>query len=181
MTGVFIIGNRVKLRALREKDTEGPYVQWFNDAEVCKYNSHHIYPYTKSDGKEYIEKVRKSKDMIALAIVTKKGGRHIGNISLQNINPISKSAEFAIIIGDKDYWGKGYAKEAANLLVDHGFSQMNLNRIYCGTTSENVPMQRLAKFLGMKKEGLRRKAAFKNNKYVDILEYGVLKDEFTPY
>ena len=55
---------------------------------------------------------------------------------------------------------------------------MNLHRIYCGTSSENIPMQELALSVGMKKEGRRRQAAFKAGRYLDIIEYGLLKKEF---
>jgi RimJ/RimL family protein N-acetyltransferase len=84
----------------------------------------------------------------------------------------------SIVLGDKDYWGKGYAKEAMQLLLEHGFFQMNLHRICCGTAADNVTMQNLAISVGMKKEGRRREAAFKTGSYVDIIEYGLLKREY---
>lgn len=177
MKNVFIEGRRIHLRVLQPSDVDGNYINWFNDAEVCRYNSHHVYPYTKSDAQEYIEKVRKAKDVLVLAIVT-KGGCHIGNVSLQKISLVNRSAEFAIIIGEQKFWGKGFAKEASRLLIEHGFKQMNLNRIYCGTSADNVPMQELARSLGMKREGRRRQAMFKSSRYVDIVEFGLLKREF---
>jgi RimJ/RimL family protein N-acetyltransferase len=178
MKETFIIGKRIILRSLKESDLKGPYVTWFNDAQVCQYNSHHFFPYYKEQAREYIKKVSGSGRDLVLAIVKKDTKAHIGNISLQRIDYLNRTAEFAIIIGDKKCWGKGYAKEAGCLIVHHGFTQLNLNRIYCGTSSENIPMQKLALYLGMKKEGKRRKALFKSNKYSDILEYGVLKNEF---
>ena len=178
MKGCFLKGKRIFLRPLRLRDAMGPYRHWLNDAEVCRFNSHHVYPYTEADARDYIQAVGKDKTTLALAIETLKGGRHIGNISLQNIHDLWKIAEFAILIGDKRYWGKGYGEEAARLMIAHGFRALGLHRIYAGTFAGNRGMQRLAKRLGMKEEGLRRQAAFKDSVFVDILEYGLLKTEF---
>ena len=174
----FINGKRVLLRTLEAKDLDGNYVKWFNDGEVCRYNSHHVFPYYRQDALQYIKNVNKAKKDLVLAIVAKRSGTHIGNISLQKIDYLSRSAELAIIIGEKKFWGKGYGKEAAGLLIEHGFSQMNLHRIYCGTTADNIGMQRLALSVGMKKEGRRREAAFKAGRYLGIVEYGLLKKEW---
>lgn len=174
----FLIGENVYLRGLEEEDLDGNYIKWFNDVEVCRYNSHRVFPYYYEDAKNYIKSMHNSREAVVLAIELKEKEIHIGNVSLQKINYINRSAEFAIIIGEKEYWGKGYAKEASNLIIEHGFMEMNLQRIYCGTSADNVPMQRLAESLGMQIEGRRRKAMFKNNRYVDLIEYGILKDEY---
>ena len=178
MKNCFLNGNRIYLRPLFESDVEGNYVQWFNDEEVCKFNSHHIFAYSKEAAMDYIKKSGTSRDSIILAIVLKKNDKHIGNIALQKIDFISRSAELAIILGEKDYWGQGYSKEAGILFLKHAFFSINLHRVFCGTSSENLAMQKLACYLGMVEEGRRRQALFKNGKFVDIYEYGVLKKEF---
>jgi len=174
----FLAGEHVYLRALTPADCAGPYLEWFNDDVVCRANGHHQFPYHHADALTFVERLNRSTDQIVLAIVQAADHRHIGNVSLQQIDYISRSAEFAIVIGARACWGKGYSKEAARLLVDHGFHQLNLNRVYCGTAETNLPMQRLARFLGMQEEGRRRQAMFKDNKYLDVIEYGVLKDDY---
>jgi [ribosomal protein S5]-alanine N-acetyltransferase len=178
MNASFLTGQRVYLRALNEMDADGVYVSWLNNPKVCLHNAHHYYPYTKNMALEYIRALAKDRSKLVLAVCLNQSNRHIGNISLQGINQISRSAEFAILMGEMDCWGQGYAKEAANMIVEHGFSQLNLNRIYCGTSIENEGMKRLATFLRMKEEGLRREAFFKGNRFMDLVEYGVLRKEF---
>ena len=173
----FLIGKKVYLRGLEEKDIEGNYFQWFNDAEVCKYNNHHRLPNNRSRMLSYINEVCTSKSNLVLAIISKSEDLHIGNIALQNIDWINRNAEFAIIIGEKKYWGKGYAKEAGQLIINHGFAELGLVRIYCGTCEDNKAMERLALSLGMKEEGRSRKALFKNNKYRDTINFGILKGD----
>lgn len=174
----FLKGKLIYLRGIRKYDLRGNYLNWFNDQDVCRHNSHGRYPMNKAKLEEYYKRVNKSGSDLVLAIITKKGNVHIGNVSLQNIDWVSRSAEFAIIIGEKGFWGKGIGREAADLIIKHGFSSLNMHRIYCGTQEDNVAMQRLAVYLGMKKEGLRREAIFKNNKFRDIIEYGILAKEY---
>ena len=178
MKNQFLIGKRIYLRPLTFKDLDGNYISWLNDADVCKNNSHHIFPYTRDLAQDYIQKAYVSKDKLVLAVSLKENDMHVGNISLLRIDFMSQNAEFTILLGEKKHWGKGLAKEAAFLILKHGFNALNLHRIYCGTFHENTGMQKLAIYLGMKKEGVRRKAFFKNGKFVDIVEFGVLKHEF---
>lgn len=177
-TIAFINGERIYLRALVESDAEGSYPTWFNDEETCRGNSHYVFPYTPDAAQAYIRLAAQSRDNLILAIVRREDDSHIGNIALQAIHPVYRSAELSIVIGDKSAWRKGYAKEAMRLLCDHGFGALNLNRIACGTFADNEAMKRLALAVGMQEEGRRRQAAFKQGRYVDVIEYGVLKSDY---
>lgn len=177
MKNAFIEGKQIYLRALNEDDLNGNYVNWFNDAEVCKFNAHHRFANTKEKTKDYIQSVNSSNTNLVLAICTKDEDTHIGNISIQNINYIDSSGEFAIVMGEKGFHGKGLAFEAASLIINHAFNTLNLHRVYCGTSNENIPMQKLADKLGMKQEGHLKEAMFKNGKYVDIFLYGLINNQ----
>lgn len=174
----FLAGKDIYLRPLIESDCDGPYTTWFNDLETCRGNSHHLFPYTAEAAREYVRQSNTAKDKLILAVISSKGKKHIGNVTLDNINYINRTAELSIIIGDKSCWNKGYGKQAARLICDHGFLSLNLNRIACGTFENNIAMQKLAEYLGMAKEGVRRKAAYKSGYYLDIIEYGVLRSEY---
>lgn len=174
----FINGEQLYLRALEEADADGPYPTWFNDDEVCRGNSHHVFPYVREAALSYIRYAQQSREELILAIVLSNGDRHIGNIALQHIHPVYHSAEFSIVIGDKSAWGKGYSRVAGRLLCNHGFSTLNLNRIACATFDDNEAMKRLALSLGMKEEGRRRSAAYKRGRYIDMIEFGVLRTEY---
>ncbi|MBY0449744.1 MAG: GNAT family N-acetyltransferase [Cyanobacteria bacterium] len=174
----FLSGERVYLRGLDEHDVKGNYVHWLNDPEVCRYNSHHTFPYTQEQALAYIRSLSNTRDKLVLAIIERQSQKHIGNLALQNIHAINQSAEFAILMGEKAFWGLGYGKEAASLIMTHGFLALNLHRIYCGTNHENIGMQKLAESLGMKEEGRLRQATFKHGKFMDVIQYGILKSEY---
>ncbi|MBY0353727.1 GNAT family N-acetyltransferase [Candidatus Babeliales bacterium] len=178
MNAPFLIGEKIYLRALCQQDLEDDYIAWLNDADVCRFNSHHVFPYGKKAAQSFLDMVTDNPAFLVCAIVRKDNDKHIGNIALQNINYISRNAEYAIILGDKNSWGQGYAKEASIMLLKHGFLELNLHRVHCGTSVRNIAMQKLAHYMVMKEEGLRRQALFKHGEFVDILEYGLLREEF---
>lgn len=174
----FLESSRLILRPLTAADADASYPTWLNDAEVCAGNSHHVQPYSRDQARAYIARSQDPLRDLVLAIVVKPAQVHIGNVALSNIHAVYRRAEFSILIGDKAHWGQGYGEEAAELILRHGFTALNLHRVECGTFAHNAAMQRLAAALGMKHEGVRRQAAFKAGAYVDIVEYGVLRDEF---
>src|SRR3989344_3663971 len=178
MNKVFLDGTTIYLRGIEEADLTDSYIQWFNDSEVCQYNSHHRYPHSREAMHDYYKNVILSKNNLTLAIIDKATNKHIGNVSLQDIDFINRCAEYAIIIGDKGSWGKGVGKDASRLIIDHGFRALNLHRIYCGTSDDNLGMQKLADYLGFVKEGVARQSMFKNGAYRNSILYGLLADEW---
>jgi len=176
---VFLQGKSFFLRPIEQSDLTREYVQWLNDEEICRYNSHATFPYTMEKMNDYFASLHASSNTnIVLAIIDNESNNHIGNACLQSIDWISRSAEFAILLGDRNFWGKGLATDVAALLYDYGFTRLNLHRIHLGTSSKNIGMQKIAQKLRMTQEGVRREAMYKNGSYVDIIEYGVLKSEF---
>lgn len=171
-------GTTADLRPFGREHVTQEYISWFNDPEVTKHNRHGSTEYTLQLAQEYVDEVQNSSSIIVYAIIAKDSRKHIGNISLQNIHPANQSAEYAIILGDKEYWGKGVAKESSHLILRHGFEELNLHRIYCGTSVKNIPMQKLAASLGFVQEGIRKDAMFKNDEFVDVIEYGLLRPNY---
>jgi len=174
------------LTPFTEKHITEEYMSWFHNQEVTKYNSHGLFPYTRKAFDEFVETVRNgSSNMILLAMIvaephdsfpnTQKKYTHIGNISLQRIDWTNRSAEFAIVIGNTDYWNKGYGTEAGQLLLTHGFEKLNLHRIWTGTAATNIGMKTLAIKLGMVWEGTFNDGVFLEGQYVDVNSYAILE------
>ena len=174
----FLDTERLSLRPLVEEDADGPYPDWFNDAETCAGNSHHVYPFSRSQAIDYIKSTRSDKSCVVLAVTLKSDKRHVGNVSLQHIHPLNRSAELAIIVGDKSCRGQGIGEEACRAIVAHGITALNLQRIACGTLATNHGMIAVARKLGFEQEGVLRQAAFKDGRYIDVLLYGLLAADF---
>jgi len=173
---IYRLSDEYFLRDLRESDVDGPYASWFEDQEVCRFNSHGKFFPSRADLLSYVAGSRGG-DRVVMAICHEADG-HVGNVSLQAISPIDRSAEFAILLGDKRHWRRGLGELAGKALLAHGFDKLNLERIHCGTSANNTGMQKLALAMGMREEGRRRSALFLEGERVDVLEYGILRDEF---
>jgi [ribosomal protein S5]-alanine N-acetyltransferase len=171
---IYSLGSGYYVRALRESDVDGPYPRWFEDQDVCCFNSHGKFFKNLDYFRQYVRSLN-GEDKIVWAICHESDG-HIGNVSLQSISFVNRNAEFAIILGDSNHRGKGVGKIASSKLIEHGFHKLNLKRIYCGTAATNLAMQSLAKYLGMVEEGRRRQHLFLDGKWVDMLEYGLLRE-----
>ena len=173
---IYSLGDGYSVRPLQERDLDGPYPGWFEDQEVCKYNSHGKFAKNADWFRSFYQDLNREGQLV-WAICHDKDG-HIGNISLQGISFVNRNAEFAILIGNRNHWGKAVGLSAGTALLRHGFFKLNLERIYCGTAATNVGMQKLATQLGMVQEGARRRHLFLDGEWVDMLEYGVLREEF---
>ena len=182
----------LRLIPFTEKDShDETYRSWFNDVKVTKYNSHGLFPLTDEKFEAFVKGLHKE-HIVFKIVITKQldsttdgtGSKGmakkiwIGNCSLQSFNWINRSAEFAIVIGDTNFWNKGYAKRALKLLLYHGFNKLNLHRIWTGTTANNIGMQMAAKGLGMRFEGQSIDGVFLDGRYVDVWHYGILKEEW---
>lgn len=174
---IYQLSDEYFARSFYESDLAGAYMSWFEDQDVCKYNSHGKFFKTAVYFRSFYESLD-SENQVVWAICHNMDG-HIGNISLQGISSINRNAEFAILLGDKRHWGKGVAKMAGRKLIQHGFDKLNLERIYCGTAASNETMKRLALALGMVQEGCRRSHLYLDGNWVDVIEYGLLKRDDT--
>ncbi len=173
----FLVGDRVCLRALEPEDINETYVGWLNDPEVARFLQTGTAPATLASLRRYVEHQAQSPDMILLAIVEKDTNRHVGNIKLGPIHRIHRRADLGIMIGDKARWGRGYAREAVALMLDHAFNRLNLHKVTLGVDAGHWPAVRLYRDLGFKIEGTQREQLFREGKYRDNLVMGLLRSD----
>lgn len=124
------------------------YVNWINDPEVNKYLETRG-GYTLELLNIYIEN-QYEKEAYFWAIHLKDTKKHIGNIKIDPIDIETKSGEYGILIGDKESWGKGYAKEATNTILNFCFSELKLSKVTLGVIENNMSAVELYKKIGFK-------------------------------
>jgi RimJ/RimL family protein N-acetyltransferase len=174
MTTAFITGKHIYLRDVRLSDANENYYRWMNDSEVTKYTESRFYPVSKEALEEYVKEKQKNKDSIFLAIIFKENQQHIGNIKLGPINWIHRLADIGIIIGEKDYWGRGCAAEAIRLISNYAFSTLNLHKLTAGCYKGNAGSGKAFEKAGFTKEGMRKAHMFYDGGYQDIFQYGLI-------
>jgi len=115
---------------------------------------------------------------VRLAIVDAACNRIIGCTYLTDVHRINRSAEFSILIGEPEYWSRGYGTEAARVMLAHAFDDLNLRRVYLTVLAENARAVRLYERVGFTREGWLREAVFKEGRYRDVLAMAILEPEY---
>ena len=105
-------------------------------------------------------------------------GKLIGGISLRDINPTSGTAELGVGIGDREYWGRGYGRDAVRVILRYAFIMRNLNRVWLQTGSLNERAIRCYRACGFVEEGVLRQHDWSDGGRRDVMCMGVLRDEW---
>ena len=141
LRGNIIIGQKIRLREKKLSDVRNDY-RWQSDPELAKLDaaptlemSFAIYLL------DYSSVLNRRDARYPLAIETLEG-KHIGNCTCYDINEKKSEAQLGIMVGDKDYWDKGYGADAVNTLVDYVFENSSLNRLYLKTLDWNQRARR---------------------------------------
>ncbi|MBI5229460.1 GNAT family N-acetyltransferase [Candidatus Micrarchaeota archaeon] len=174
-----LIGEKVVLRPLVKKDLPN-FVEWLNDPEIAIFLESRR-RLTMKDELQWLESTHrevKKRKKVLFAIADRRSGQTIGNCELRNINALDKTAELAILIGDKNYWGKGFGSKAIKLLLEFGFSKLNLHRIWLTVHAFNKRARKAYEKAGFRKEGVLREHVLKEGKYFDSILMGLLSREF---
>lgn len=111
-------------------------------------------------------------------IYHKESKRYLGTVKLDKIDFFRKSAEFGIMIGEKDFKGKKIGSYSMELVLKYAFEVLGLNRIWGGTDSNNLAMRNLFIRCGFIQEGELREHSYINGKYSNGMLYGLLKKEW---
>jgi len=149
------------------------------DIEIAKTTLNIPHPYEDGLAEAWIETHQdawENASLLALAITEVNTNEFIGGIGLV-LHLQHDKANLGYWIG-KPHWGKGYATEAARMLIHYGFTELNLNRIEADYFSKNEASGRVMQKLGMNPEGFSKQAYKKWEGYIDIERYAILKRDY---
>lgn len=170
-------GLKTVLRPI-DADNDLPFfMKWINDTEVNKFLKV-LGPLTSLQERSYLESIGKDHNNVIFAIETLEEGKLIGSMGIHRIEWTSGVATTGSIIGDKDYWGKGYGTDAKMLLLHHAFHRLGLRRICSSVISYNKRSARCLEKCGYKQEGVRKGMYFRNGKYYDQILFKLFRPDF---
>jgi len=175
-----ILGDKIRLRAIERTDIPR-FVRWLNDPEVTQYLLMSSPLSTVMEEKWFeaqLERPPHLGQILAIEVQPGNDWVHIGNTGLHDVDPVNRSAEFGIMIGEKEFWNKGYGTRATRLMLQHGFENLNLNRIYLEVFSTNPRAMQAYTAAGFTREGVLRQAIFKNGHYIDEIIMSILQSEW---
>jgi len=137
-----LIGEKIVLREKRLEDAPLDY-QWRSDEEIAKMDA--AFPLRMT----YEEYLRLFRDQLRYPTpgsarygIDTQNGTYIGNCMYYDFNSVNQQAEIGIVIGDREYWSKGYGYDAVITLRDHLFSTTKMKRLYLHTLQWNKRAQR---------------------------------------
>ena len=164
--------NRLYLKPLSLEHVSDAYVNWLNDAEVIRYLESGG-DYTREKLQDFLSYVEKNK-ILFWAIHLKSNNKHIGNIKIDPINHRHGFGEYGILMGERSEWGKGYAREASEIVIQYCFSsKLNLRKVVLGVVRDNVAAFALYQNLGFITEGIYKEHGIYDGKKCDIIRMAV--------
>jgi [ribosomal protein S5]-alanine N-acetyltransferase len=137
------------------------------------------HPYEQGMAEAWIGSQQKGFDegnSVHFAITVRESSQLVGSIGLQ-IHPIHSYAEMGYWVG-VPYWGRGYCTEAVGAVIEYGFEDKGLNRIFAVHFKRNPASGRVMQKNGMVYEGCLHQHVRKWDGYEDLMQYGILQTEW---
>jgi RimJ/RimL family protein N-acetyltransferase len=175
-----IQGERVFLRPLEAADAE-LYRRWRADAAPTALAGWgDPAPMSLAQVEARIERLAKEQgdDVYDFLICLLADERPIGEMALFEIDRRNGSAELGIFIGEPDEWGKGYGTDAINALVDFGFGELHLERIWLEVWTENARARRAYEKAGFVYEATLRDDVYEGGRFTSGDVMSILRDEW---
>lgn len=147
MNPITLQGEKVYLMPVSLDHVE-TYTKWVNDLKVLLYTS--IIPLSLEEEKKYIKEIQKSDKEQIFSVFLKENDKLIGNVGCDNLDKPDKNFKIGIIIGEKDYWGKGYGTDAFKAWIKYLFEEKNAKKLNLGVCTENKAAVQIYKKCGFK-------------------------------
>ena len=174
-----IKGKKVGLRAVEKQDL--PFLRdWRNIVEFRK-NFREVRELSLTDQEAWFDHLQNTKHInYMFTIIDLDSKKLIGAAGLLYVNWIIRSADFSFYIGDENkYIGNdGIAKEAAKLLIDYGFNNLNMNKIWMELYEyDTEKINFFTNEFNFKHDGLLRENCFEDGRYWDSHIISLLKNQ----
>lgn len=167
----------ILLRRIEPKDLDAFYDQK-NDPEIAALLGGFTIGYSTEELRDWLEHHRKRQDECIWAIARLADDSCLGHVGFYQIDYRIRSAEYAIMIGDRARWGSGIGKICTRFAIDYGFRELNLNRIHLSVLSSNERAIRVYQAIGFREEGRLRQAQYKGGQYLDVILMALLREEY---
>jgi RimJ/RimL family protein N-acetyltransferase len=178
MHNALITGERVFLRALDVADAEA----WaeFIAAEPDAFQKRGRLPLSPIALAKWIEGLYKTPvpAALSLAVCLIEDGRFIGNVDLDHIDWINRTAETGSYISDASFRGQGYGTEAKFLLLEYCFDHLQLHALCSYVFEPNTRSAAALAKQGYKPAGRWKWDDLKDGVYRDVLVFDILREQY---
>ena len=163
-------GKRVSLRRFIRSDITSEYISWLNDPTVVRYSNQRFIVHTQNSALKYLNSFEGTNNLfvsVRLADTDEPIGTMTAYISVPH-----KTADMGILIGNKQFWGRGLGTDAWKTLSECLGRSDQIRKLTAGTLAVNIGMIRIMEACGMLRESVRPKHEIFEGKEHDIVYYG---------
>ncbi|KGE18074.1 hypothetical protein PWYN_26405 [Paenibacillus wynnii] len=172
-----IIGNNIYLRFVKASDLD-TYYSLLQEPELNRLTGSQS-EFTREAIADWIEKIGVLQEgRVDFMIVVKGTDQLVGEVVLNEIDPINRSANIRICIQGSQHRGKGYGTEAMIHMIRYGFNTLNLHRIHLGVYDFNPRAMHVYEKIGFQREGIERDSLYQDGEFHDMILMAMLEDEF---
>lgn len=169
---------RIYLREVTPEDWSLLH-EYASNVEACKFQPWG--PNTEEDSKFFVnqtirDREKRHRSRFVFVIVDKKNDQIVGNIEM-NITDWDGVGEIGFII-HQEHWGKGFATEAALLMLKYSFEKCELHRVTATSCPHNTASLKVLERIGMVKEGVLRQDLYIKGEWRDSCVYSMLREEW---
>ncbi|HHW26410.1 MAG TPA: GNAT family N-acetyltransferase [Firmicutes bacterium] len=172
-----LYGEKTRLRPPEMTDLDN-IMAWINDREVTRNLAIGFWPLSRKAEEAWLAKTVEGSDpRNRVLVIEDLQGTYLGSIGLHDIDMRSGVAEVGIVIGRKDYWGKGYGTDALRTLLRFAFANLRLRKVYLKVFGSNARAQKSYAKLGFKVAGRLKEHELKEGEYEDVIYMELFRDE----
>jgi UDP-4-amino-4,6-dideoxy-N-acetyl-beta-L-altrosamine N-acetyltransferase len=169
-------GIKMKLvfRTIKPDDLE-MILNWRTMPEVTKYMYTDFEPSLEQQKKWYRQI---SEDVNRKDWVINVDDEDVGVLSIVKIDRTNRRCEWAYYLGSPNVRGKGIGKNVELNILEYVFEKLGLNKLCCEVLKDNELVVKIHEKYGSLVEGDRRQQVFKNGEFLDIVEMGILREDW---
>jgi len=168
--------SRVNIRPISVSDLDN-IMSWVNDPEVVGKFAELGKPKTREEEADFLEKIVLSETDALFAVETERG-KYVGNIGLHQIDGQRKQGRLAVILGNKEYCGKGYAQGAITELLRYAFEKRGLEEVWAVHLDGNSKMHHILEKSGFRTDRLLRDWYVRDGKRYDMVRMSISYDDY---
>jgi RimJ/RimL family protein N-acetyltransferase len=172
-----LLGHKVTLRAIEREDQR---VFWaFNndlELEVMSSNRPPAPVPLAATLAFFDERIQRSTRNHWFAI--EADGKVIGACGLMGFDEVARTCTLGIRIGERDYWGHGFGRDAVSALLDYGFGHLNMHRVWLTVLESNERAIRSYLACGFRQEALLRRHIWADGDTRDEVLMGILRSDW---
>lgn len=170
----------VKIKSFDLKNVSIHY-KWNNDKELNYYDSDYPHRYESFEAfmrriKSVLDDQNDTADLFEIHL--EENDKLIGIVDINAIDNYNRRCFVNCTIGDRDYAGQGYDKEALDTVLAHCFTEKNMHKVATAAFDFNTSWIDSVKELGFMREGTLREHVLKKDQYCDKLIFSILESDY---